>query len=141
MSQPLYTGASCFPGQPVSRLHMHGMKGLAAMLDIQADGIHHAEGAGNGVCDGPVVMNVCVDRSNVWPIAAEQFLAPLWMSGCDPDGKPAVMKMPGKTTAEKAGTARNHDSHAMIKAPPRDARASADAHGEAAAPLSCCPRP
>jgi hypothetical protein len=55
------------------------------MLDVQADGVHDALGAGNGPCDGCGVVDVDRCALGLRAEAAEQLARPFRVPRCDTD--------------------------------------------------------
>ena len=51
MSNPIDSGMMCLSGYPLGRIDVNGVKGLPSALDIKANRIHNAVGAGKRIRD------------------------------------------------------------------------------------------
>jgi very-short-patch-repair endonuclease len=90
MDEFLDPGALGFTRQAAGTLHVDGMKCFPAMLDVEADGVHHSARAGDRIRHRFLVADVRTDRLKQRVIAAEQHAAPIRVSGCDPHGTPML---------------------------------------------------
>jgi hypothetical protein len=109
MDQPFRSGSACLSGYPFGRLDMHGMKRLLSMLDVKTDCIHHTVSASKGVGDGPIVVDVGLDRLKLRIIKTKQLVPPIGMPGCNPYGKAVPAEAPRNATAEEPGSAEHSD--------------------------------
>ena len=51
MNKPIGSGTVCLSRYPFGRLDVNGMKSLLSVLDVKADRIYNAVGAGKRICD------------------------------------------------------------------------------------------
>jgi hypothetical protein len=51
MNEPIDTGTECLSGYPLGCLDMNGIKSLLSVLDVKANRIYNAVGAGSRVRD------------------------------------------------------------------------------------------
>src|SRR6266702_7968220 len=71
MDEPLSSGSARLDRQLLRRLHVHGMKCLRSVLDVQTDRIHHAVSSGTRIGDRPLVVDVGFDRFKLWVVDTE----------------------------------------------------------------------
>jgi hypothetical protein len=94
---------------PLGSLNVHGMKRFPSALDVETDRIDRGGSAGERTGDGLLVMDVGLDRLQVWIIGTEQSATALRMPGGNPDGKLVLAQMAYDAAAEKAGSSENGD--------------------------------
>jgi hypothetical protein len=84
MREALDTGAGSLCGDAAGGLDMHGVEGLAPVLNIKADRVHRPVGAGERIGDRALVVNVDRDRPQVRIIERKELAASIGMPRRDP---------------------------------------------------------
>jgi hypothetical protein len=90
------------------------MKRLLSLLDVEADRIYCAVGAGKRVLDGTRVLNVGLDGLNFRIIKAKQSMRPIRMPRRDTNAKFAGAQLPNHTAPKKAGSTE-HGYNAIVR--------------------------
>src|SRR5438132_13931624 len=103
MNEPRDTALARMPCHACGGLDMHRLERLAALLDVEADGVHRSECAGKGRGDRRVVMHVGRDRLQTRALVRKQRSRALGTARSDPDREPVPMQMTYDRAAEKAG--------------------------------------
>lgn len=65
MDEPRNRGSLRLDGHPLGRLDVNGMKRVPSMLDVETDCVHRRISTGKRIGDGPVIMDVGLDRSQL----------------------------------------------------------------------------
>ncbi len=79
MNKPFNSGGVRLSCYPLGKLNVNGIKGLASVLDVKADRIYNAVGAGQRTCDGSLVANVGPYGLKLRIIRTKQSVRPIRM--------------------------------------------------------------
>ena len=79
MNEPIDAGTECLSRDPLSRLDVNGMKSLPSVLDVKANRIDNAVGAGKRLGDRPLVVNVGPYGLKLRTIRTKQSAPPIRM--------------------------------------------------------------
>ena len=79
MNKPFDSGPLRLGCYPLSRLDVNGMKSLLSALEVKADCIYNAVGAGQRIRDRPLVVNVGLYGLQLRIISAKQPVPPIRM--------------------------------------------------------------
>ena len=69
-------GLSC---DPFGRLDVHGMKRLMSVLDVKTNRIDHSVSTSKRIGDGPLIVNIGLDKAKLRIIMAEQRVTAIRM--------------------------------------------------------------
>ena len=98
MDEPFNAGSICLACELLGCFHMQRLEGLGSAFTIEADGIHHAIGAGDR----------CINRAFVSNIRT--YALALGMSRCNPGLKPLTGQMAYEAPPQKSRSSKyRHD--------------------------------
>lgn len=96
------------PREPPGRFDVYGPKGPATALDIETDGVHHTEGAGDRIRDRRVLADVGADQVERRLPVGKDGTGALRIPDRDPHRELALEKVADDAPAEKTGAAEDH---------------------------------
>ena len=109
MGQPLDAGELRLGGQAPRACDMDRLEGLPTALDIEADGVHRAIGAGERRRDGRAVVEVGRNRMDVRIFEPEQPTSPVRSPRGDSNREGVIAKMAHHTPAQESRAAEHRD--------------------------------
>jgi hypothetical protein len=87
VNEPIDAGTECLSRYPLGSLDVNGMKSLLSVLDVKANRIYNAVGAGKRIRDWPFVVNVGPYGLKLRIIGTKQYVPPIRMPWRGPNRK------------------------------------------------------